>query len=290
MPFRTALYSASPFAYRLFERMYRGSALARRRQVRAQTIMAAQIAKRIDREVGIFNAHLDGDLTVQHGPFAGMRYFANASGSVLGPKIVGSYESQIHPWIADAISKRFARIVDIGCAEGFYAVGLALKSTDSEVFAFDTNSAALKLLEQLAGENGARGRITLGARCSHADLRRICSTQCLVFCDIEGAELDLLRIDRVPELMFAHMIVETHDSQSPGITLALTKRFLATHKVEIVYHEPKEPKDYPALARMPEEDARFLIDERRSSDQCWMRLTPYERNQNPSGNVANARE
>src|SRR6516162_7464404 len=38
------------------------------------------------------------DLTVRHGPFRGMKYTAEKSvGSVLVPKLLGSYERELHP-------------------------------------------------------------------------------------------------------------------------------------------------------------------------------------------------
>src|SRR3546814_3995983 len=38
-------------------------------------------------------------LTVQAGPFAGMKYVAGAAGSLYSPKILGSYEQELHPYI-----------------------------------------------------------------------------------------------------------------------------------------------------------------------------------------------
>src|SRR5438876_11547620 len=63
---------------------------------------------------------------VSNGSFRGMAYVPEAVGSSLLPKLIGSYEQEITPAIEEMVAKRPPRIIDIGAAEGYYAVGLAL--------------------------------------------------------------------------------------------------------------------------------------------------------------------
>ena len=86
------------------------------------------------------------DLTVRNGPFRGMRYPERASvGSALVPKLLGSYERELQPVLEDILAREHSEIVDIGCAEGYYAVGLALRLPAARVFAYDTNVMAIDL-------------------------------------------------------------------------------------------------------------------------------------------------
>src|SRR5207302_1740834 len=66
-------------------------------------------------------------LEVRCGPFAGMRYAPgqeHISGHLIA-KLSGSYERQIYPWlVTEWIDGSFDLLIDVGCAEGFYAVGL----------------------------------------------------------------------------------------------------------------------------------------------------------------------
>ena len=64
---------------------------------------------------------------VQAGPFQGMRYIGRAFGSVYFPKLLGIYEREIYPYIDRVIPEGHDLLVDIGVAEGYFAVGLALK-------------------------------------------------------------------------------------------------------------------------------------------------------------------
>src|SRR5262245_45426434 len=64
-------------------------------------------------------------ISVQHGPFKGLAYFDETVWGSITPKWLGSYEAELHPAIEEIISRPYETIIDVGCAEGYYAVGLA---------------------------------------------------------------------------------------------------------------------------------------------------------------------
>ena len=272
MSLKQRLYRVSPVGYLALERAYRASLLGRRRMQAAIDLMEKTIARRSADEVQLYRRHVGPSLTVLGGPFAGMLYSPEAAGSVLGPKLIGCYEIEIAGWIEAATTAGYRRILDVGCAEGYYAVGLALRMPDAEIFAFDLDAAALDTCRRHAQLNGVDRRMTLAPRCTHETLAEIVAPPTLVFCDIESAERELIDPSTAPILRSADIIVETHDFRSPGITAELVERFRATHRIEIVSAAPRSVTDYPALARFPEGVRAGLIDEVRSSGQCWMRL------------------
>jgi 2-polyprenyl-3-methyl-5-hydroxy-6-metoxy-1,4-benzoquinol methylase len=110
-------------------------------------------SRRIDRITrAIVKRH---GLVVLDGPFAGMRYVPQAAGSSLLPKLLGCYEAELHPTLTSVFSLNYRQVVDVGCAEGYYAVGLATRILEARVFAFDTDMQAreylgLQLISQLA--------------------------------------------------------------------------------------------------------------------------------------------
>jgi len=59
------------------------------------------------------------------GPFAGMAYVEDATEGALAPRLIGTYEDELHPYLAEALAADPEVILDIGCAEGYYAAGLA---------------------------------------------------------------------------------------------------------------------------------------------------------------------
>jgi hypothetical protein len=73
---------------------------------------------------------------VRHGLFYGMKYPSlEAAGSTLYPKLLGSYERELHGIMERIVRTDYATVVDIGCAEGYYAAGLALRLPEARVFA-----------------------------------------------------------------------------------------------------------------------------------------------------------
>ena len=82
------------------------------------------------------------DGRVLRGPFAGMVYAVDAFASAYFPKLIGCYEREIHEILESVIRRGYRRIIDIGCAEGYYAVGLALRCPESSVLAIDIEASA----------------------------------------------------------------------------------------------------------------------------------------------------
>src|SRR5947209_10340484 len=66
-------------------------------------------------------------LAVQDGPFKEMKLAESTSwgdGDTL-PKLLGCYEAELHPAVNEALGKDYAAVINVGCAEGYYAIGFA---------------------------------------------------------------------------------------------------------------------------------------------------------------------
>ena len=100
----------------------------------------------------IIKSVFGGDTTVRNGPFKGMNYIDTACCSALLSKILGSYEEPIHEWILDA-DKKYRKILNIGCAEGYFAVGFAYKGYAESVYAYDIDPDAINKARELANKN-----------------------------------------------------------------------------------------------------------------------------------------
>ena len=129
------------------------------------------------------------------------------------------------------IARAYPQVLDIGCAEGYYAVGLARRMTGSRIFAHDTSASARMLAAQLAAANGVSDRVILGGEIGHRDFELCRTARTFVLCDIEGAEEQLLDPVAAPGLRFADILVEVHEGMKPGLTERLVARFATTHRV-----------------------------------------------------------
>src|SRR5207302_4139553 len=61
---------------------------------------------------------------VQGGPFAGMEFVSRSAEGCLLPKLLGCYEAELHGFLARLPEIAYETVLNIGCAEGYYAVGI----------------------------------------------------------------------------------------------------------------------------------------------------------------------
>jgi len=175
-------------------------------------------------------------LTVQAGPFQGMQFVAQSAEGCHVPKLLGCYEAELHAHLLAAAGRGYGAVINIGAAEGYYAVGLARLMPDICVYAHDTNAAAHPVCRDLAERNGVAGRVIVGGVFRGEDFERFAGQRALVVCDIEGGETALLDPERYPALRAMDLIVELHDSPAARPSVVIPERFGATHDVTMVRH------------------------------------------------------
>lgn len=240
------------------------------------------MAERWSRESFIIKEYFNDDRTVRQGPFRGMNYSVGKSiCSALLPKIYGSYEEPIQKWIQEIINNKYENIINIGCAEGYYAIGLALTSPNSKVYAYDTDAEALLLCKELARSNNVESKIIINDLCTHKELEYFGSKKTIVICDIEGDELHLLDPSLAEGLQYTDIIIEAHDFIADGISETLSDRFKHTHKIEMIVDYEREPKMVLG-ENINEEILREIIDEKRSVGMKWLRMISLKKYQKQS--------
>jgi|SRR6185369_7333349 O-methyltransferase len=207
-------------------------------------------------------------LKVLAGPFAGMLYVAEPGGSSL-PKLLGSYETELHQWVTAIINTDYRKIINVGCAEGYYAVGLALKVPETRVFAFDIDPRPRQLCEKMAEMNGVSERVEVRGECNCEGLDALLDDRSLVIMDCEGCELPLLDPGRVPNLRVSDVLVELHDFIDRSISPTIISRFADTHDISLVSGLERDPSNYPALETFNDWDRRVAVTEFRPERMQW---------------------
>ena len=208
------------------------------------------------------------------GPFAGMAYVEDATEGALAPRLIGTYEDELHPHLAEALAADPEVILDIGCAEGYYAAGLALLAPRARVHAHDTSETAQAACRRMAELNGVADRVQVGGLFQPGDFQGFAGRRCLVIVDIEGAEDDLLRPDLAPALAGMRLIVETHDVYRPGVLDRLQDRFAATHEITVVRPGPKTSPLPELLRNRSHLDQLLAVWEFRAAPTPWLVMTP----------------
>jgi hypothetical protein len=184
---------------------------------------------------------------VEGGPLAGLRLPDRAFCSPPFPKRIGTYEMELIPWIVRILQSRPALVVDVGAAEGYYAVGLARLLPGSRVIAFEADAEARRLLGECVALNQPLGNVTIAGRCDAPALENVLNGQsgACVLIDAEGAEREILDPRIAPSLTNALILVELHDFIVPGIRTLLESRFAATHRTERIGARRRTVEDFP---------------------------------------------
>jgi len=219
------------------------------------------------------------ELIVRHGPFSGMEYpLASSVGSSLFPKLLGSYESELSDIMGEICNKDYTSIVDIGCAEGYYATGLALKIKSAHVYAFDVNEKARNLCSQMFENNMIDSqRYTIDSFCSKETLVNLdFGKKGLVFCDCEGYEKELFDESNLDVLKNHDLLIETHDCFDINISTYLYDLFKDTHTITVIESiddiQKAKKYNYDEINDCSLEEKYILLREGRRTIMEWFYL------------------
>lgn len=221
------------------------------------------------------------DSQVLGGPFAGLRYGIEAGGSVYAAKILGTYELELAPIVNQWPGLHLTRAIDVGAAEGYYAVGVA-RWLGIPVTAFELEAESRTLLANMARLNGVSTNIKVCGACDtdalSLALAEAGGQRQLLICDVEGFELDLLDPERIPALTETWILAEMHDCFRPGCTEELVRRFSPTHRIERIKTRARTPMDFPptqsALRHLPGPVKVRFMSEGRPGPMDWLWMAP----------------
>ena len=205
------------------------------------------------------------------GPFKGMHYIEESNCSALAPKLLGTYEKELQGVVAELIAGDYDDVVDIGAAEGYYAVGLALRMPLSHIHAFDIDPTARDNLRRLAARNRIGATLSVHGECSFETLQSFAGRKCALICDIEGAERILLDPSKAPALRGFDILVEIHDgAHSSTVHDLLVQRFATSHSLRFIDHQERTDADAANAPWLGHHRNRLLaVDEQRTFGIEW---------------------
>ena len=215
---------------------------------------------------------------VVDGPFAGMWYGIPVPHL---PAYLGTYELELRPLLAELAGSRFDVLLNVGAADGYYAIGLGRLWPAARVVAFEPIPAKRANVRRVASENGVAERLQVEGACTPERLDELTreAERTLVWIDVDGAEMDLLDPDLVPGLRRAEIVVELHEFLAPNARQILEARFAPTHDSQLVAGEDRRVEQFPLRGRfwrtaLGRAAACEAMQERRSAPQDWLHLRP----------------
>lgn len=220
------------------------------------------------------------------GPFRGLILPGKSYASVYTAKLVGCYEREIQFFIDKIIEWNPALLIDVGAAEGYYALGFALRlSPQSKVVAFEADRGGRELLQETATLN-SYARLEINGYCTSQALAMAVGgafSHIGVIMDCEGGEIELLDPIRIPVLKRCMILVETHELLAPGCIETLMHRFSDSHEITNIEQSIRTQFDYPFKSCLtpflPGVYKMLAVYEHRSRANGWLFMSP---NQNRS--------
>lgn len=232
-----------------------------------------ELLLRFMRGINSYAFHSFGN-KVYLGPFAGMEvpemnpawFDGNA-----GCKMTGSYEHELHEAVEHAIWRKPGTVINVGCAEGFYAIGFARRLPGTKVIGIDLESKSLDLCEDYAKRNGVKVETICGFETAE-ELREVPvgPGHALYVFDCEGAEKVLVDPMVVTALQRADLIVECHDFMDDGLSGRIADRLEGTHRVEVVRPRLPDFSRFEFLRNFPTMSAALIVLEKRPPNSCWL--------------------
>ncbi len=220
---------------------------------------------------------------VVRGPFAGMLYPLSFVPRQLfsGPYQAGSFECELDSIIEEIIASRPEVLVNVGSAQGYYAVGLGRAVWRMSVIAYEIDPVMRAAAHRIALLNEVEPRLDARGVCTTTELAalapRLEGRSVCVLMDCEECEAELVDPERVPWLAQASILVELHACSDGEIGPHLRQRLAPTHETTIVRAEPRWASRFPELwwvRGLRQIDRELIVAEYRQGIQEWLWALP----------------
>ncbi|ARD60011.1 hypothetical protein Y71_08805 [Kosakonia radicincitans DSM 16656] len=219
--------------------------------------------------------------TVKYGPFKGLHLDRDTWWGKLdlGSQCLGLYEKEILNLIEATEAGRFSTFIDIGAADGYYAIGMLVSGKIGKTICFEQTEKGRAVIAENWKKNHSVGELTIlgeANAASFASLRAQDLDNALVLIDIEGFEFELLTDEVLNLLKSCTVIIEIHHWMDDF--LAKYNAFLrnAAHyfDIETVQRVERETSNLPELRDFTDDNRLLLTSERRPGMMRFLKLTP----------------
>lgn len=211
------------------------------------------------------------------GPFSGVTRSDECIYGAPMAKLLGTYESELHDFFNMMSGLYWRRIIDVGAADGYYAIGIAVRWNVDQVISYELLEKGRDIIGKSASINGVYEKIQNYGLCEENDLYDITTpdSRDLLIMDVEGAELELLSIRVVERLKNSILAIEAHDFLLPGCSQELAKRLGRYHRVNVIMSRERVHREFPLPWPMPKWLKRNLMNEGRPAGMNWLIAVPY---------------
>lgn len=219
--------------------------------------------------------------SVAYGPFAGMKLNRNIwwSKNDRITQTLGVYEEHILKKMCLFADMGATRLINVGAADGYFAVGMAYSNIYSNVVAFEIEAEGQKRTLETAKANNCADKILIYGEADIDSIAKEITTEetSTVLIDIEGAEYDLLSEKMLKLLSDSYIICELHPwlaEDGPSRQQSLLDRASQIFNVELIKREHYNPNVFPEFDDLSDEQRLVALGEDRQKNMQWLVCTP----------------
>jgi len=225
------------------------------------------------------------DSVVQYGILKGFRVPpSNWAEIISSAYILGTYEVSICA-ILDLLRSPRKVLVDLGGADGVFGVGLVEVGAFGRSLIFELDTDRQRGLAEMAQAHGVADRISVFGEATPdfldlVEARGVPLPQCVVLCDIEGAEFSLFTDAVLSRLQHSHVIIELHDflltdpARRDSAIAELRQAAERYFDVCEVKDGLRDIRNIPLLRNWSDWDSWLLCVEARYRMMAWLWLRP----------------
>ena len=226
--------------------------------------------------------HDEYENIISFGPFSGMKLSKNPWWGSYDQisKILGEYEKEVLEKLCYFLRlNKNSTFIDIGAADGFYAVGVAFKGLADHTYAFEISSKGRSELKNNSILNKCNEKITILDIAELDTLKKIYKKlkNVVVIIDIEGNEYDFLDINILDLFKNSIVIVELHTNKikngkiRENELITNAKNFFNVSKI---YRESYSPNSFKIFNNLSDDERLLALSEGRSRNPKWLVLEP----------------
>lgn len=219
--------------------------------------------------------------TVKYGPFKGLLLNQDTWWGKLdlGAQCFGLYEKEILDIIDLVEDTEYQSFIDIGAADGYYAIGMLVSGKVKKSICFEQSPDGQKSISKNWEINSKIGEIEIHGEANNISLDKVSSHdlfRSLVLIDIEGYEFDLLSKNVLKKFKDCDLIIEIHNwvDDFEKKYARLIEDILQYFKIEVIERTERPTINIPELRSFTDDNRLLLISERRPCVMRFLKLTP----------------
>lgn len=263
--------------FHFFDHIFRNHQLvsnADKHRFRLETVTERR--KRLSEELFI---KLDGQ--VQAGEFKGLRLNSNPSWGIAdqATKLLGLYEQEVINEIYEKSNLRKKHFIDLGAADGYYAIGALLNGRFEQADCFEIEPSGQDCIRKNAEINNILKRLKIYGEANENFFQQLDAqidwNNVFILCDVEGAEFEIFSESTLESIKGSTILIEIHNWIENFLPKyeALLMRAAKNYKINTLSRVTLQLPDFQELHSWPDDNRALILSEGRPNVMRFLKLT-----------------